>query len=38
MRHRPQLDEPDIEKGLPQRAGGITPLPGLPDVAVATQK
>ena len=38
MRHRPQLDEPDIEKGLPQRAAGITPLPRLPEVAAATQK
>jgi|SRR5262245_13242413 len=38
MRHQPQLDEPDIEKGLPHRAAGITPLPGLTDVAASTQK
>jgi cytochrome d ubiquinol oxidase subunit I len=38
MRHQPQLDEPDIEKGLPQRAAGITPLPGLTDVAASPQK
>jgi len=38
MRHRPRLDEPDIEKGLPQRAAGVTPLPGLSDVAASTQK
>ena len=38
MRHQPRLDEPDIEKGLPQRAAGITPLPGLTDVAASTQK
>jgi len=37
MLHRPQLDEPDIEKGVPQRAAGITPLPGLTGVA-STQK
>jgi len=38
MLHQPQLDEPDIEKGLPQRAAGITPLPGLTDVAASPQK
>ena len=38
MLHRPQLDEPDIEKGVPQRAAGITPLPGLTGVAAPTQK
>src|SRR5262249_60076685 len=27
MGHAPQLDEPDIEKGVPQRAAGITPAP-----------
>ena len=25
MAHTPKLDEPDIEKGLPVRAAGITP-------------
>ncbi|HXE68135.1 MAG TPA: cytochrome ubiquinol oxidase subunit I [Hyphomicrobiaceae bacterium] len=38
MRHQPQLDEPDIEKGVPQRAAGITPVAGLTDVAASTQK
>lgn len=38
MLHQPQLDEPDIEKGVPQRAAGITPLPGLTDLAASTQK
>jgi cytochrome bd ubiquinol oxidase subunit I len=38
MRHQPQLDEPDIEKGVPQRAAGITPVAGLTDVAASRQK
>jgi cytochrome bd ubiquinol oxidase subunit I len=38
MLHRPQLDEPDIEKGVPQRAAGITPLSGLTNVAASPQK
>jgi hypothetical protein len=29
MRKPPELDEPDIEKGQPTRAAGITPLPAL---------
>jgi cytochrome d ubiquinol oxidase subunit I len=29
MAHTPQLDEPDIEKGAPVRAAGITPAPAL---------
>jgi cytochrome d ubiquinol oxidase subunit I len=38
MAHPPQLDEPDIEKGVPQRAAGITPAPALGDVAASTRK
>jgi cytochrome bd ubiquinol oxidase subunit I len=38
MLQQPQLDEPDIEKGVPQRAAGITPVAGLTDVAASTQK
>jgi cytochrome d ubiquinol oxidase subunit I len=33
MGHAPRLDEPDIEKGVPQRAAGITPAPSLGEVA-----
>jgi cytochrome d ubiquinol oxidase subunit I len=29
MAHAPQPDEPDIDKGLPTRAAGITPAPAL---------
>jgi cytochrome d ubiquinol oxidase subunit I len=29
MAHTPVLDEPDIEKNIPQRAAGITPAPAL---------
>ena len=29
MAHTPRLDEPDIEKGVPARAAGITPAPAL---------
>ena len=38
MGNSPQLDEPDIEKGLPQRAAGITPAPALGETAAATQE
>ncbi|MDP4361024.1 cytochrome ubiquinol oxidase subunit I, partial [Escherichia coli] len=27
MAHTPQIDEPDLPSGLPQRAAGITPGP-----------
>jgi cytochrome bd ubiquinol oxidase subunit I len=33
MLHAPRLDEPDIEKGVPQRAAGITPAPSLGEIA-----
>jgi cytochrome d ubiquinol oxidase subunit I len=29
MRRGPEDDEPDIEKGVPARAAGITPAPAL---------
>jgi cytochrome bd ubiquinol oxidase subunit I len=29
MAHTPRLDEPDIEKGMPVRAAGVTPAPAL---------
>jgi cytochrome d ubiquinol oxidase subunit I len=29
MRHTPDIDEPDIERGVPIRAAGITPAPAL---------
>jgi cytochrome d ubiquinol oxidase subunit I len=29
MAHEPAIDEPDIEKGMPTRAAGITPAPAL---------
>jgi cytochrome d ubiquinol oxidase subunit I len=38
MLHAPQLDEPDIEKGVPQRAAGITPAPALGDVAAPARQ
>jgi cytochrome bd ubiquinol oxidase subunit I len=38
MLHPPQLDEPDIEKGVPQRAAGITPAPALGDVSGSRRK
>jgi cytochrome d ubiquinol oxidase subunit I len=31
MAHEPVIDEPDIEKGMPTRAAGITPAPALAD-------
>ena len=31
MVHEPAIDEPDIEKGMPTRAAGITPAPALAD-------
>jgi cytochrome d ubiquinol oxidase subunit I len=27
--HPPRLDEPDVEKGIPVRAAGVTPAPAL---------
>ena len=38
MLHPPRLDEPDIEKGVPQRAAGITPVSALGAAAPSTQK
>ena len=38
MRQTPQLDEPDIEAGLPQRAAGITPAPALAEAAGSKQE
>jgi cytochrome d ubiquinol oxidase subunit I len=35
MRKPPVLDEPDIEKGLPTRAAGITPAPSLAGTAAS---
>jgi cytochrome bd ubiquinol oxidase subunit I len=32
MSKPPELDEPDVEKGVPMRAAGITPAPALGDV------
>jgi cytochrome d ubiquinol oxidase subunit I len=31
MAREPAIDEPDIDKGLPTRAAGITPAPALAD-------
>jgi cytochrome bd ubiquinol oxidase subunit I len=38
MLQPPQLDEPDIQKGVPHRAAGITPAPALRDVAASGRK
>jgi cytochrome bd ubiquinol oxidase subunit I len=38
MRYAPQLDEPDIDKGMPQRAAGITPAPVLSVAAAARRE
>jgi cytochrome bd ubiquinol oxidase subunit I len=37
MLQAPKLDEPDIDKGLPQRAAGITPAPAL-SIAAGSQR
>ena len=34
----PQLDEPDIDKGMPQRAAGIMPAPALSDSAASRRE
>jgi cytochrome d ubiquinol oxidase subunit I len=38
MQQTPQLDEPDIEAGIPQRAAGITPAPALAEAAGSKQE
>jgi cytochrome bd ubiquinol oxidase subunit I len=38
MQQTPQLDEPDIETGIPQRAAGITPAPALAEAAGSPQE
>src|SRR5215510_1539833 len=38
MRQAPQLDEPDIDKDMPQRAAGITPAPVLSHAAAAQRE
>jgi cytochrome d ubiquinol oxidase subunit I len=36
MAHTPQPDEPDMEPGMPMRAAGVTPAPGLAEGADAS--